>query len=494
MKSSLKYMALGLFALASSALTGCSDDNDVLSQLPSPEPAQTDQTIRSLTFNWEPVEHATQYGLQLLDDADEVVATEVTTATTMTFTKLEPATTYTLKVWAYGPYGGDFSTSPTYVLQATTPAIVTLDTPAPVVDTEASPMAASWAAIDNADFYVYTLVNITDGTIPAQDVKITNTTITLSGLTTGKYELSVYAGSNSEAYAQSATATVEFEQSRTVLWTINGTYYSCYYTRYHDTTLTAYSDGTYSIAAFYKYDGYDFEFIVTDEGSLQAVNPDAYIEDGWTYVPTGITGYDIPFWLSGSYSGFYGNRNSGEIWMYNGWSEDDDDVYDMFFWDLGAEEITVDDVVGTYSASISGWDLIQSSDWTEFNYNYDLTITKKDATTVYINDFFWSGFQLEAVLDPIERTLTMPYQQWGVYEFAYDNSDEYGYIAPGNEQALVATIADDGTITINNWAALYQNYTYTADTEATLTPVAASSNSKAAPWRKMARPKVSRRK
>lgn len=455
----MKRHLLYIFAAAAicPALTGCSDD-DTLLPLDAPEVTNPAASVSSLTFAWDAVEGATQYALELYAPDGNKIKTLVTTATEATFSKLSPSTTYTLKVWAYGPLYGDKTTSPTFVLTATTPAITTLATPQPTAVDNGPTVTVSWDAIANAQYYEYAYIVSGESKTGTTE----QTSINLAGLPTGTYTVTVKAVNDDEAFVSSAAGSVTFTRSRYQLWECEGVYYSAYYKDYWDTKIIAYSDGSYVIPAWYQYDGYDLVFSYdAAAGQLVILNPDAWINEyGYTCVPTGITGYDLPLWLDGGFSGMKGGQTAGSMWVYDGWCDyDDPDCYDTFYWE---KQMTVDDVAGTYECYMSGYTLTNDwKNWDWFEYTYNLEITKVDATTVQITDLYWDGLPLTGTFDPKTQKITFRPQAWGYYTFCLDTED--GDIPAGTEQPVVATVNDNMVITMDNWTAAYAGMGYFCD-------------------------------
>ena len=120
---------LPLVLLCIGIFTSCKDEDPVTTPLQTPTGEVYKATVSSLTFHWENIKDATQYGYELMDPENNVVYGDVTTGTTATFTGLKDNTTYTLNVWAYSSFGSSFEKSSIATLTGKTPAIVQLATP-----------------------------------------------------------------------------------------------------------------------------------------------------------------------------------------------------------------------------------------------------------------------------------------------------------------------------------------------------------------------------
>lgn len=463
-----RIFAIVMGIVVCGAFPSCDDDSEA-TPLDNPEVSNDVATVSSLTFSWDAVEGAVQYAYELYDPEEKLVDGDVTVSTTVTFTGLEDNTTYTLKVWAFSAYGSERTTSPVAVLTATTGEIVQLAAPAPTVVTDGAVVIVSWNEVANAGSYVYSYT--IDGGVVSESTTLTS--VRLSGLPVGEYTFSVYAKSDSEAYSDSEPASVVFSRMRVALWDKEGSYYSSYYKSFWDARIVSYDDGSYVIEKWYGYDGYDLEFSVNDDKTIEILNSTAYMDNyGYMNVPTGIPGYDLPLWpyydetYGFGYSSFSGNSAGGSMYVLNGWTDSgDDDCYDRFSWG-GSSGPGIEDLCGSFTAVITGTECVTSSSWTDFEYEYTLTLTEIDDVTVSLNDFFWTGLSLTGTVDFEAKTITFAPQPWGVYRFCLNNEDEWGYIS--DEQPVVAIFDDSYNITIPNWTATYDNYTYVVDGAATL--------------------------
>lgn len=463
----IKYFKFAVIVLLG-VVAACSGDAPA-TPLPQPVTGTETASVSSLTFEWEAVEGAIQYGLQLAGPEGAVIDTRVTGACRATFTSLEPDTEYTLSIWAYGAMGSNNGTSPVLVLKAATAPLTVLATPCPLISTDGAVVTASWEAVEGAQYYAYEfytpdhLRTVASGTTEG-------TSVSFGIGAPGDYEFSVYAASDDEAYVQSATGTMAFSITRYEIWRVEGSYYSAYFKSSWPATMVAYSDGAYSILAWYEHEGYDLLFAVAQNGELQILNPDAWINEwGYTCVPTGIDGYDLPLWLADGFSAFDGNRTEGYVLFYDGWCDyDDPDCYDTFTW---TKALTVDDICGNYTISIKGLEMVSDfTNWYDFDYTYTAPVTKVDDTTVELTGLYWDGYPLRGTFDASARTITFAPQQWGYYTFCLNTAGDDWEIAAGTEQPVTATIAEDMTITLNDWTAVYYGFPYFADTRATLVP------------------------
>ncbi|MDE7236988.1 MAG: fibronectin type III domain-containing protein, partial [Paramuribaculum sp.] len=191
----MKYIKLyhtislsAILALTPVALTSCDDDTDPTPIASTSQLTSGAVTYNSLSFTWEPVDNAVQYGCQLTDANGEAVDAKVTKSTSVTFTGLEAATTYTLNVWAYAAVGGPYATSEPVTITATTTALSQLAAPHVAIDNRAGTVTASWNAVEGATSYQVTLA--LDGETLSSSEE-TGTSYSWSGLEKGNYIVTV---------------------------------------------------------------------------------------------------------------------------------------------------------------------------------------------------------------------------------------------------------------------------------------------------------------
>ncbi len=395
-----------LAALFLGAFSSCKDEDVLTTPLSATSGELYNSTVSSLTFTWDKVANAVQYGYELKTENGTAVAADVTSGTSATFTGLKDNTTYLLDVWAYSAYGSQYEKSPVTTLTARTPAIVPLDTPVLTVSTEGA-ATISWEAIKNASSYSYTCTS-ENGT------EISGTTeetyVTLNGLKTGDYTATVTALSEEEAYSDSepATATFSYVQVREESWRVNGTVNDGADNTW-TATLVAWSDGSYTLKDWYNVEGYDLEFTVNSDGTITVTNNDKAssgvwvasgdnVDDGWVQLYTTVYGSDY-------YSYFNGTKVSGNFYCYSyrteGWYE--------FTWKAGGGEKTeswraegtVNDGAGkTWTATLVAWSdgSYTLKDWynvegydLEFTVNSDGTITATNYYADYYPDIWISS-------------------------------------------------------------------------------------------------------
>lgn len=108
--------------IMAAGLSSCSDDDD---KTPLASPAVTcEATYDTLTFSWNAVANATNYGYQFCDAEGLAIEAGVTENRTVTFTELTPDTSYILKVWAFAGMDGDYSTEASSLTAKTDPVDV----------------------------------------------------------------------------------------------------------------------------------------------------------------------------------------------------------------------------------------------------------------------------------------------------------------------------------------------------------------------------------
>ncbi len=446
-------LPIALFTLIAAGFTSCSDDDTVLQELNSPSVSTTLQTFNSLTFEWDKVENAVQYGYQLLDPSGNVVSTGTTTATTATLTDLQYATTYTLNVWAFAAMNSDFTTAPTVTLTATTAPLTKLATPTVSLATSGSTNTFSWEAVDHAESYTYEVS--LDGEV-IRTASITSTSIAIRGLEKGDYKFHVKATTTEEGFENGDYSEgIDFSVERMIAWQVTGTYYSYSLNKSWDAVMVAYDDGSYTIQAWYGVEGYNLDFSINKsdaDGSFQVLNG-TYDDNTWLYgVPTGLSDYpEVNIYRWYEYSYMDGNSTSGIVNINHLWGEYY--VNDTFTWE--AAKLNIDDLVGTYNNTISYSSYDDSTgDWAYYSYNdWVATIEKVDNTTITIDGLLWTDCPLTANVDLNNRTITFPIQDYaGWYTFALNDWTNFEPTSP-----VIGTINGDGTIELSGFCYWYYN-------------------------------------
>lgn len=355
------YSLILLVVAVCTMFCACSDDTVEKTPLQSPVISEGSKTVSSLSFSWSPVEGASQYAYELYNGNNELVdsVAGMTTTTNLLVTGLEHNSTYTLKVWAYSPVDGNKTTSPIATLTATTNAPTQLNT---LDNTEVNAgkrgVTVTWPAVENADTYKYSYAT-SDGSVVTGS---TNTnSVTLNGLATGDYTLTIIASSNDENYSDSEpfSTTFSFVKAKEVSWKVTGNYYSAALDKYFEAELICYDDGTYAINKPLGEEGYTFDFVVKDGAVLPADTE----EIGWYAFNVSGAYYNYGYFGSG-YSSFTGDSTQGQIYFYNYLCNRADDsyadnvsgtYYDYFTWE--SKTLAIEDLCGTYNAEVSCYDL-----------------------------------------------------------------------------------------------------------------------------------------
>lgn len=323
--------------VASMGLTSCSSDDVEKTPLDAPTLAVGDTKVSSLAFNWQAVSGATQYAYELYDASGNVVLGNVTSATSMIATGLEPSSTYTLKVWAYADVKADKTTSPIATLTATTNAMVPLANPVPEAKAGNGGVTISWPEVEHATSYRYSYVNA-DGENVQGETETNSVTIT--GLPLGEYTITITATSDDEAYSDSEPIKLTFQRTKEEIWSKSGTYTSAGLGLSFAAKIVAYDDGSYSIEAPFGESGYSIDFTVPD-GS-KAIAPIATPDDYGYYSIYASSQYYVSIYTAGEYSEFTGDEKEGEVWFYSYTYDNDgnqvgDGGYDDFTWTDGDE-------------------------------------------------------------------------------------------------------------------------------------------------------------
>lgn len=445
----------GIFLLSAlCVLSSCKDDDTVLTPLPAPEAGLYQATVSSLTFYWDKVANATQYAYELLDPEGEKVSGGVTEGTVAVLTGLKDNTDYKFTVWAYGPFEGDYSKSPVAEISGTTPAIVQLATPKLTVLVNGGAVA-TWDEVPNATHYVLT-ISINGGKESSWD--ITGTEIMIGNLSTGTYTVTLKAVSDDEAFSDSELATATFVIEKKEAWRVDGTFDDGTGNKW-PVTMIVWNNGTYTLKDWYNVEGYDLEFSVNDDTSINILNYyEPYLPNIWVEAGFEEDNGWIQLYTAGGYSSFAGSKSEGgSVWFYSYKT----DGYPEFTW-TGDGGSLIDDLVGTYSQSSTGSQIFDGANWVDFNSTNDVVIEKIDNNTVSVTGLMYEDSSLKATFDPKALTLTFEPQTWlDWYVFCV-------YDSPTTP--VVATISPAG-ITMSDWTAYYtdNSYSYVYGANTTLT-------------------------
>lgn len=445
----------GIFLLSAlCVLSSCKDDDTVLTPLPAPEAGLYQATVSSLTFYWDKVANATQYAYELFSPEGDKVTGGVTEGTVAVLTGLKDNTDYKFTVWAYGPFEGDYSKSPVAEISGTTSAIVQLATPKLTVLVNGGAVA-TWDEVPNATHYVLT-ISINGGKKSSWD--ITGTEIMIGNLSTGTYTVTLKAVSDNEAFSDSELATATFVIEKKEAWRVDGTFDDGTGNKW-PVTMIVWNNGTYTLKDWYNVEGYDLEFSVNDDTSINILNYyEPYLPNIWVEAGFEEDNGWIQLYTAGGYSSFAGSKSEGgSVWFYSYKT----DGYPEFTW-TGDGGSLIDDLVGTYSQSSTGSQIFDGANWVDFNSTNDVVIEKIDNNTVSVTGLMYEDSSLKATFDPKALTLTFEPQTWlDWYVFCV-------YDSPTTP--VVATISPAG-ITMSDWTAYYtdNSYSYVYGANTTLT-------------------------
>lgn len=121
-----------------------------------------------------------------------------------------------------------------------------------------------------------------------------------------------------------------------------------------------------------------------------------------------------------------------------------------------AEAITVDDLVGTYNETTTGyyWDS-NASAWADDYYQTTITITKVDETTIKMSGLY-SYVEAIGTVDLAAMTITFDVTTVPISGYDYLFTSCPYYTADQKTAPIVATISADGnTISIDSWSIIY---------------------------------------
>lgn len=453
-----------LFAFCAAAfvvvLSSCSDDI-LKTPLSTTQGESDDVSYTSLTFKWDKVPGALQYGYQLFIDEEDPLQTGVTALNNVTFSDLTPDTEYTLKVWAYADVNGTQTTSEPLILKARTLKATLLSTPLLECYTEGRYHNVVWDPVTGATGYIYSLT-LGDETVESGET--TETSLWFSDLKEGTYTVSVQAVNSEEGYLDSEPATAYLTVERTEIWRAKGTYTSSILDNSWNATLVAYSDNSYSILGWYVVEGYNLDFYIDPyypDNAFVLTGDYTYDDSSYYYgVPTGRSDLKSVWvypWYN--YCSITGDKDAGAISL----SVFANDKYgtDTFSWGA-ATKAPADDFVGTWNVDLSGQTSITDDwSWESFSYSdYTIEITKVDDNTIRMDALYFGGDTMDVKIDLANKTLTVqPCTVWTYYTLA-------GTASP--TAPVIGTINDDGSIEFNDWTGWYGTTYYLYDAKAKL--------------------------
>lgn len=473
--------------MLAAAFTSCNevdpfDGMAIDGKLDPTEAVESGSTVSTLSFMWDEVENAVEYGYVLCDTKDKVIAEGTTTQTTAQFSKLQPATTYVLKVYAFGASTGDKGTSPAYVLEATTAATNQLASPSGFQAASAEGITTvSWNEVENAYKYVYTLKL---GEEEVATGRTSKTSVDFEGLKHLEYTIEVTALSKQEAYIDSYEGAFKFEVTATEIWTVDGEQTIKIIDDAFELTLTAYDDGQYKLESWFGVDGFDLVFKL---GENNVIIPwGAYEENNGVYtVPTGESA--VPeVYLSTSGNGvsvFDGSYGDGGSLLFNvtSYAGQNDPV---FTWKaqvkalytvkgIGHCSITGEDYNATLTiynnrtGKISSWYGVEDYDL-EFEYN-----PSNGYITGILNGENWGdGENNEGVLTGLDEIDPDTYEYYMYVYWAYKGTPGYStFRGDDGEGKIYLTTNCDGwgnyTFTWGSdyptFDSLFTDYTYTTE-------------------------------
>lgn len=458
-----KIFAMLLSLACAAGFYSCSDDNDLKPALQSPTVSETTRAYNTLSFEWSEVANAVQYGYRLSDEGGVAVKAGVTHNKSVTITGLQPATTYTLEVWAFASMDGDYSTPPAVTQTATTDALVKLGTPINLTATSEDDInyTVSWTAVTDAETYAYSIRKSSGEEMTSASTS--DTEVAVKDLETGDYVFSVYAmgydGFESGS-AASVSFHVEVPEVIKPVYTVKGLYNSAQMNASWYATMEAYADGTYKILAFYGVEGYDLDFMI------DASNPDdmfkilngEFLDDGYNCCQV-LTGLSDPkaliayTWVN--YSFMTGDQSAGTVEIANFYGEDYEGWgYDVFSWPVEDSGMSVDDLVGSYNNHCYGWNSINDNwTWEEFDApDWEATITKVSNNSVVVDGLYWLECPVTGTVNFEYMTITFqPQNYWSEYIFA--STEDISTPVEGY-------INGDGSITIPDFALWWGGSTY----------------------------------
>lgn len=450
--------------VAVAALAACSsdDDNIVREGLTQNGITLTSSTVSSLSFSWEAVDNVAQYGYRLLDTDSNVIEGGVTTGRTASFTGLTADTEYKFEVTSFAQYDSQYKNGEAKSINVKTDKIVPLAAPVVTGEVNYETVSVSWDAVDNADKYY---VKVTDSNDSIVNDTITDTSYSFTGTVGLTYSVSVSADTEEEAYSQSEWATVdnlvpeEKVETRTEIWRVTGTFKdAAVYDQSFDATLVAYDDGSYSILNWLGTEGYNLDFTVNADGSINITNGTPY-SSYYTMVEF-YSGYYLYVCPGTGYCKF--DASAGDFWFYAYWDASSD--YCEFTWNPDDVDVSwmvkgtfLDSTIyGTTSATSDTERTIiaykdgsyKIVDWLGGGDGYDFEFTPlsdgsldvKNSTNYgsYSIVYFYPGYYvyiypgsgywgLETDTDDCQFWITAYYSAYGYFQFKWNKGDVINY-------------------------------------------------------------------
>lgn len=451
-----KIIALLLSVACSIGLFSCSDDSD-LQPLGNPSVSSTGLSYESLSFSWNAIPNAVQYGYRLTDESGEYSLAGVTKKTEVNFNGLQAATTYKLEVWAFAAIDGDYSTPPAVTLTATTDPLIKLATPTLTIEEVNGNATAKWTSVDNADSYDYEVTASNNEIVASGNTD--KTSLAVKGLPEGDYRFSLYATTSKGGYERSDAATATFHVNASEIWRANGTYYSIELNSSWPATIVAYSNSTYVLLAYYGVEGYNLEIAVNESvasDKFSFINGELYESNGWKCwnVPTGLSVPDkIWAYPWDNYSYFSGDETGGEIGIGLYYGDDFEWGYDTFTW--GGAELDINSLPGTYATHCYGVEKNDDTGWKaqEFDYSgYDSTILLEGDNIISLDGFYWDECPVFGEVDTENKTIIFEPQDLVVY----DDGEKYAFGGKNNSaDSVTATVNADGSISLVDFAIWY---------------------------------------
>lgn len=450
-----KFLAI-FAALSLVTAPSCNDDDGDLTPLTEVAGENTTASHNTLTFAWDKVAGATQYGYELYGSDGNLVIRSVTGKTDVTISNLKPATEYTLKVWAYAAIGSDYTSSEPFVLTATTAALKKLGSPTIEYSRTGSTYTFTWKKVTKATAYEYVLFNEADEIIESG----TNTSRSLkfSDLELGNYKLTLKATTTDDAYESAGeTVSIDFTVEEVFVWKATGTYTSSILGNSWEAEIVYYGDDNYSIKGWYGVDGYNLSFYTDDSDPEDMFSISGnYDYDSSSYlfgIATGRT--DIAkVWIYPwyNYCEIIGNKASGSVSLYVYNPSTDDYSTDTFTWVGEQSGAPADDFVGTWTESLTGFTYITDPEG-DFNYTgFEVEITKVDDYTIAMPALYFTDDVMHAKINLADGTLTaQPVTVWTYYTLAGNESET----AP-----IIGKINDDGSLEFTDWNAWYGSWVY----------------------------------
>lgn len=283
MKTPFIYIILLFTALV---LGSCSEEEVVKTPIASAKPQVAAATVSTLSFSWDAIADATQYGYRLLDAKGNAVAGDVTTALSCQITDLNYDTPYTFKLTSFAAYEGDKGNSSEVSIDARTNAQEKLVLTGVDYDDTTIPVTVWWDAVPEAYAYRYAYESA-DKSIYNEKTITSCEAVLPNQLAEGDYNFTLVAlaDTTQEEYINSDPYVFAFHMNGLPSYDLSWT--SALDKENHTATLVDNLDETYVLKNYY---GVDLVFTVSETTHKITFKSGGTLNGYYYTIETNLTG------------------------------------------------------------------------------------------------------------------------------------------------------------------------------------------------------------